>query len=186
MCNFIKKYLNFFPIITFFIFYKLYDIYWASATIIIATILGLIFTWIKYQEVNKISLLNFIMVFGCSSLTLIFHNDIFIKWKVTVIYTLISFSLIISQFIFKKPLIRHILGKKIIIPIKILNNINIFWAIFFLGCSITNVYIAFWLPQSTWVNFKVFYLNILTLIFSFITSFYVYFSSKKSNRFMFF
>ncbi|MDI8799967.1 septation protein IspZ, partial [Salmonella enterica subsp. enterica serovar Montevideo] len=39
-------------------------------------------------------------------------------------------------------------------------------ALFFIACGLANIYIAFWLPQNIWVNFKVFGLTALTLIFT--------------------
>ncbi|MGK9546150.1 septation protein IspZ, partial [Salmonella enterica subsp. enterica] len=89
-------------------------------------------------------------------LTLVFHNDEFIKWKVTVIYVLFSGALLISQLVLKKPLIQRMLGKELTLPDHVWNKLNVSWAIFFLVCGLANIYVAFWLPQNIWVNFKVF------------------------------
>lgn len=48
-----------------------------------------------------------------------------------------------------------------------------------LGCflyplRLANIYIAFWLPQNIWVNFKVFGLTALTLIFTLLSGIYIY------------
>lgn len=139
-----KQLLDFLPLVVFFVFYKLYDIYYASGALIVATALALIFTWIKYRKVEKMTLITFAMVAIFGTLTLVFHNDEFIKWKVTVIYVLFSGALLVSQLILKKPLIQRMLGKELTLPDHVWNKLNVSWAIFFLLCGLANIYVAFW------------------------------------------
>jgi len=169
-----KQFLDFLPLIVFFAFYKLYDIYVASGALIVATALALVFTWIKYRKVEKMTLITFLMVLVFGTLTLVFHNDLFIKWKVTVIYTLFALALLISQLVLKKPLVQRMLGKELTLPDKVWSNLNLAWAVFFLVCGLANIYVAFWLPQSVWVNFKVFGLTALTLMFTLLSGIYIY------------
>ncbi|AGP44737.1 septation protein A [Serratia plymuthica] len=169
-----KQFLDFLPLIVFFAFYKLYDIYVASGALIVATALALVFTWIKYRKVEKMTLITFLMVLVFGTLTLVFHNDLFIKWKVTVIYTLFALALLISQLVLKKPLVQRMLGKELTLPDKVWSNLNLAWAVFFLVCGLANIYVAFWLPQSVWVNFKVFGLTALTLVFTLLSGIYIY------------
>ena len=169
-----KQLLDFLPLVVFFVFYKLYDIYVASGALIAATALALIFTCIKYRKVEKMTLITFAMVAIFGTLTLVFHNDEFIKWKVTVIYVLFSGALLVSQLILKKPLIQRMLGKELTLPDHVWNKLNLSWAIFFLLCGLANIYVAFWLPQEVWVNFKVFGLTVLTLLFTLLSGVYIY------------
>lgn len=169
-----KQFLDFLPLIVFFAFYKLYDIYVASGALIVATALALVFTWVKYRKVEKMTLITFLMVLVFGTLTLVFHNDLFIKWKVTVIYALFALALLISQWVLKKPLVQRMLGKELTLPDKVWSNLNLAWAVFFLACGLANIYVAFWLPQSVWVNFKVFGLTVLTLFFTLLSGIYIY------------
>ena len=169
-----KQFLDFLPLIVFFAFYKLYDIYVASGALIVATALALVFTWVKYRKVEKMTLITFLMVLVFGTLTLVFHNDLFIKWKVTVIYALFALALLISQWVLKKPLVQRMLGKELTLPDKVCSNLNLAWAVFFLACGLANIYVAFWLPQSVWVNFKVFGLTVLTLVFTLLSGIYIY------------
>jgi len=169
-----KQLLDFLPLVVFFVFYKLYDIYYASGALIVATALALVFTWVKYRKVEKMTLITFAMVAIFGTLTLVFHNDEFIKWKVTVIYVLFSGALLVSQLILKKPLIQRMLGKELTLADHVWNKLNISWAIFFLLCGLANIYVAFWLPQEVWVNFKVFGLTVLTLVFTLLSGVYIY------------
>ncbi|NIG98123.1 MAG: septation protein A [Serratia symbiotica] len=169
-----KQFLDFLPLLIFFILYKLHDIYLASGALIAATALVLVFTWVQYRKVEKMALITFLMVLVFGTLTLVFHNDLFIKWKVTVIYGLFALVLLISQLVHKKPLVQRMLGKELTLPDKVWRNLNLAWAVFFLVCGLANIYVAFWLPQSTWVNFKVFGLTALTLVFTLISGIYIY------------
>ncbi|MCC4108112.1 septation protein A [Serratia ureilytica] len=169
-----KQFLDFLPLIVFFAFYKLYDIYVASGALIVATALALVFTWVKYRKVEKMTLITFLMVLVFGTLTLVFHNDLFIKWKVTVIYALFALALLISQWVLKKPLVQRMLGKELTLPDNVWSNLNLAWAVFFLACGLANIYVAFWLPQSVWVNFKVFGLTVLTLVFTLLSGIYIY------------
>lgn len=169
-----KQLLDFLPLIVFFVVYKLYDIYAASGALIASTALALVFTWIKYRKVEKMTLITFVMVAVFGTLTLVFHDDLFIKWKVTVIYVLFSGALLVSQLILKKPLIQRMLGKELTLPDAVWGKLNIAWAIFFLLCGLANIYVAFWLPENVWVNFKVFGLTVLTLLFTLLSGVYIF------------
>jgi len=169
-----KQFLDFLPLVVFFVVYKLYDIYVASGALIAASALVLAFTWIRYRKVEKMTLMTFILVAVFGSLTMYYHNAEFIKWKVTVIYSLFAIALLVSQFIMGKPLIQRMLGKEMTLPPQVWNNLNVAWALFFIACGAANIYIAFWLPQNVWVNFKVFGLTGLTLLFTLLSGVYVY------------
>ena len=169
-----KQFLDFLPLVVFFVVYKLYDIYIASGALIAASALVLAFIWIKYRKVEKVTLLTFILVAIFGSLTMYYHDAEFIKWKVTVIYSLFAIALLFSQFVMKKPLIQRMLGKELTLPPHVWNNLNVAWALFFIACGAANIYIAFWLPQNVWVNFKVFGLTGLTLIYTLLSGVYVY------------
>lgn len=169
-----KQFLDFLPLVVFFVVYKMYDIFIASGALIAASALVLGYTWIRYRKVEKMMLLTFVMVAIFGSLTMYYHNAEFIKWKVTVIYGLFAIALLVSQFVLGKPLVQRMLGKELTLPTHIWNNLNIAWALFFLVCGLANIYIAFWLPQNVWVNFKVFGLTGLTLVFTLLSGVYVY------------
>lgn len=169
-----KQFLDFLPLIVFFAFYKMYDIYAASGALIVATALALVYSWYRYRKLEKMTLITFVMVAVFGGLTLFFHNDEFIKWKVTVIYALFAIALLVSQLVMKKPLIQRMLGKELSLPEHVWAKLNVAWALFFIICGIANIYIAFWLPQDVWVNFKVFGLTAATLVFTLLSGIYIY------------
>ncbi|PVU31940.1 septation protein A [Yersinia pestis] len=169
-----KQLLDFLPLVVFFIFIRCTTFFVASGALIVATLVALAFTWLKYRKVEKMTLVTAAMVLVFGTLTLAFHSDLFIKWKVTVLYVLFALALLVSQWVMKKPLIQRMLGKELTLPDKVWSTLNLSWAIFFLVCGLLNIYVAFWLPQDIWVNFKVFGLTALTLIFTLISGVYIY------------
>ena len=169
-----KQFLDFLPLVVFFAFYKLYDIYAATTALIVATAVVLIYSWVRYRKVEKMALITFVLVAVFGGLTIFFHNDEFIKWKVTVIYALFAGALLFSQWVMKKPLIQRMLGKELSLPQQVWSRLNLAWAVFFILCGLANIYIAFWLPQNIWVNFKVFGLTALTLVFTLLSGIYIY------------
>lgn len=169
-----KQLLDFLPLVVFFIFYKLYDIFVASGALIVATGLALVAGWVLYRKIEKMTLITFVLVAVFGTLTLVFHNDEFIKWKVTVIYSLFALVLLYSQFFMQQPLIKRLLGKELTLPEASWRRLNIAWALFFIVCGLANIYVAFWLSQDIWVNFKVFGLTVLTLIYTLLSGIYIW------------
>ncbi len=169
-----KQFLEFIPLIVFFAVYKMYDIYAATAALMVVTVLQMAITWFTLRKLEKMHIVTLALVLVFGGFTLLFHDDAFIKWKVTVINLIFSGALLISQFGFKKPLIKQILGKEMQLPDAIWSRVNLVWALFFLLCALLNTYIAFNLPQEVWVNFKVFGLLGMTLLCTLGTVVYLY------------
>ncbi|WP_343154499.1 septation protein A [Buchnera aphidicola] len=175
------KTLNLLPIITFFIFYKIYNIFIASMFLIIMSGIIFILNSVIDKKIDKINLISFLLVSILGFLTIFFHNSQFIKWKITIIYMFFSIALLISQFFQKKPIIQKFLEKNIKISDIFWKKINFFWALFFLFCSILNIYIALCFSEETWVNFKVFGLSILMFFSILITSIYINYKTLKNK-----
>jgi intracellular septation protein len=169
-----KQLFEFIPLIIFFAVYKMVDIYAATASLMVTMGLILAFNYFKNGKVEKMHLITFVMVLVFGSLTLILHDDVFIKWKVTAVYALFSVALLVSQFIYKKPILKQMLGKELKLPENIWNNLNSAWAVFFAVLAAVNVYVAFSMSQEIWVNFKVFGLLAVTLAFNVLSGFYIY------------
>ncbi|AEO08627.1 intracellular septation protein A [Buchnera aphidicola str. Ak (Acyrthosiphon kondoi)] len=168
-----KQILNILPMFIFFIFYNFYDIFVASGALIVTSGLICVLHWFIYNEVDKIGLFSFFIIFFFGSLTIFFHNSQFIKWKITIIYIIFSIILLISQFLTKKPMIQRFLEKDIKISNIYWRRINFFWSLFFLFCGILNIYIAFYFSETTWVNFKVFGFTSLTFFLILVTGIYI-------------
>ncbi|MFK5983834.1 MAG: septation protein A [Pseudomonadota bacterium] len=165
---------EFLPIALFFGIYKYTgDIYHATLAIIIATILQVSFEWFKFHKVEKSRLIGLVLVVVLGGATILFHDDTFIKWKVSVINWLFAAILIGSQFIGNKTIIERMMGSAMELPKPIWLRLNTYWALFFFISGLLNVYFAFFygldltIEERTdvWVNFKFYGLFGLTIVF---------------------
>ncbi|WP_281544284.1 septation protein A [Grimontia sp. SpTr1] len=168
-----KQLLDFIPLIIFFALYKMYDIYTATGALIVATIIQVAVTWVLYKKVEKMQIVTAVLVAVFGGMTLFFQDDNFIKWKVTIVYALFAIGLMVSQ-VLGKPLIKGMLGKEITLPDNVWRNINSAWVGFFAALAVLNVYVAYQMPLDVWVNFKVFGLLALTLVFTMVSGVYIY------------
>ncbi|RUT65695.1 septation protein A [Morganella morganii] len=169
-----KQLLDFIPLVIFFAIYKTVDIYYASGALIAASAVALAARWFMYKHLEKSAVITFVIVAVFGTLTIVFHDPQFIKWKVTIIYALFALVLLGGQFIFGKPLIQKMLGKELTLPPQVWQRLNLAWALFFMVCAAVNVYVAFWLSMDTWMNFKVFGLTAVTLVFTVASVVYIY------------
>lgn len=170
-----KQLLEFIPLFIFFIVYKLVDIYAATGALMVAMTITFIYSYLKNgKKAEKMQLITLAMILIFGTLTLVLHDDTFIKWKVTLVYAIFSISLFVTQFIFKNPAIKQMLGKELTLPEHIWNNLNLAWAFFFALLGTINIYVAFTMPQEVWVDFKVFGLLAATVIFTMLSGLYVY------------
>ena len=154
------------PLVIFFIFYKFADIYWATGSLIVTSAIQIGYYLIKKQPIPKRNLVLFALILVFGGLTIFFHDDAFLKWKVTIINALFAIALLVSQLVFKKNLIKEMMSEGLTLPEKIWTRLSVAWALFFLLCSVLNIYIAYNFPLETWVNFKVFGLLAMTFVFA--------------------
>lgn len=147
---------DYFPIICFFISYKLYGIFVATGVTMAASLLQVGLFWLKYRrfETLHVVTLAFVLVLGAS--TLIFHNAMFIKWKPSVIYWVFSLVFLGSSYFTRKTVLERMLGNKIALPAKIWQRTNIAWGLFFAGLGGLNLYVVYHYTTNQWVNFKLF------------------------------
>jgi intracellular septation protein len=162
-----------FPILLFFLAYKLYDIYVATAVAIGAAFVQTGAYWLKHRKFEKMHLvtLGILVLFG--GLTLALHDPMFIKWKPTVVNWLFGIAFLGSQVIGKKTLIERMMGHAISAPSAVWGRLNWAWTLFFVFMGLLNLYVAFNFSEDTWVNFKLFGMMGLTLVFVFAQAFYL-------------
>lgn len=160
-----KLLFDFFPIILFFIGYKLYDIFVATAVLIVATGLQLGYELIKYRKVSPMHIITFVLVLILGGATIYFHDEAFIVWKVTVVNWIFAIIFICSSYLMDKPIIRRLMEESITLPQAVWVRLNNLWGLFFLFLGAINLVIYWSFSMDFWVNFKLFGMLALTLIF---------------------
>ena len=151
-----KLLFDFFPIFLFFVTFKFYGIYAATAVAIgasFAQIGWLLFRGRKIDKMLWVSL-GVITVFGGA--TLLFGNETFIKWKPTVLYWLFATILLVAQLAFRKNLVRSMMDHQVSLPDDVWSRLQTSWIAFFLAMGALNLYVAYNYSTDAWVNFKLF------------------------------
>lgn len=163
-----KLLFDLFPIILFFAAFKLFGIFAATATAIAATVLQIMWTKWKHGKVDTMLWVSFAIIAVFGGATLLLHDATFIKWKPTILYWVFSTTLLFSNLLFKKNLMRSLLHEKLALPAKVWDHVNLAWSLFFAALGVLNLYVAFYLyPDNTdaWVNFKLFGTTGIMLLF---------------------
>ena len=145
-----------FPVVLFFVAFKLADIYVATAVAIGATVLQVGWLKLRAKRVEPMlwASLAIIAVFGGATLAL--QNETFIKWKPTVLYWLFGAVLAASALGFRRNLIRAMLSEQMQLPEPVWWRLNLSWVGFFAFMGALNLYVAYNFPTDLWVNFKLF------------------------------
>ena len=175
-----KALFDFVPIFLFFIAYKFYGVFVATAVAMAASFFQTLFSWIKHKKIEPMPLITFVLILLLGSATLMLHNPMFIKWKPTAIYWVFALLFTGSQWIGKKPLLQRMMGNKITLPKRVWHRLNQSWAAFFLGLGALNVYVVYHYSTDTWVNFKLFGTMGLTLGFAILQA--IYMTRHMSNH----
>ena len=160
-----KLLFDLFPIILFFVAYKLVDIYVATGVAIVASIVQI--GWLRLSgraiEPMQWASLAIIVVFG--GMTLLLQDETFIKWKPTVLYGLFAAVLAGGKLFFGRDLIRVVMGKQLTLPDPVWARLNLAWLLFFAAMGGLNLFVAYNFTTDVWVNFKLFGTLGLTLAF---------------------
>ena len=160
-----------FPVILFFIAFKFFGIYTATAVAIGATIAQIIYSKLRHGKVDNMLLISGVIITVFGGATLLLKDPTFIQWKPTVLYWLFSLTLLGAQFIFKKNPIRSFMEKQISLPNNVWAKLNLAWALLFVALGILNLYVAFNYSQDIWVDFKLFGITGIMFIFIIIQTF---------------
>jgi intracellular septation protein len=160
-----KLLVDFFPVIAFFIAYKLYGIYVATGVLIIAFLMQFLADWHKNKRISNMHLTSLILVVVFGGITLVLRDEKFIQWKPTVVNWLFAGAFLFSQLFTSKTIIQRLMEKTVKLPADFWKQLNWMWIGFFLFSGIANIYVVYNFDEDTWVNFKLFGMMGLTLVF---------------------
>jgi intracellular septation protein len=149
-----KVLLDFFPILLFFGAFKLYDIYTATGVLMAATVLQMGIVWFTERRLAPMQKATLVLILLFGSLTLLLHDDRFIKWKPTVLYGAMAVALGVALWIFKKNFLKMLLGAQLDLPVQIWGRLNVAWIAYCVFMAVINGYVAAYFSTEAWVNFK--------------------------------
>ena len=158
---------DFFPVIAFFVAYKLTgDLFTATAVIIVAVIAQTAIQWFRFRKVSSMALISGVLVLIFGGLTLLIHDKAFIQWKVTVVNWLFALGFLASRFIGDKVMIQRMMGEHMQLEQSLWRRLNWAWIGFFTALGGINLYVAYNYSEAAWVNFKLYGMIGLTAAFA--------------------
>ncbi|MBI2310918.1 MAG: septation protein A [Betaproteobacteria bacterium] len=172
-----------FPVILFFVTFKLAGIYAATAVAIAATFLQIGWVWFRHRKVDTMLWVSLAVITVFGGATLALRDEMFIKWKPTILYWLFGAILAGGQLGFGKNLIRAMLAAQIALPDFVWSRLNWSWIGFFAFMGAANLFVAYNFSTDGWVNFKLFGGMGLMLVFVLLQGVMLakYVEDKKEN-----
>jgi len=166
--SFIKFATDFGPLAIFFFYYynNDKDLSVAIPPLIVATLVALTVIWFLEKKIPMMPLISGILITFFGGLTIYFDNPIFIYVKPTIINILFALALFFGKYFTNEPILKKIMGKSINLTDMGWDLLNKRWMIFFLCLAILNECIWRTQTEEFWVNFKVWGMLPITLVFT--------------------
>jgi len=153
------------PLLVFFAVNTKFHLFAATAAFMVAIVAAMIASYVVTRHVPIMALVTggVVLVFG--TLTLVLHDETFIKVKPTIIYGLFA-AVLLGGLLFGRSFIAIMFDQVFNLTPQGWRILTMRWALFFLGLAVLNE--AIWRTQSTdfWVAFKAFGVIPLTMIFA--------------------
>ena len=160
----LKLVLDLGPLVVFFFANSHYGIFVATAVFMGAILIALAVSYAMTRHLPIMPVVTAVVVLVFGGLTLILHDELFIKVKPTIIYVLFG-GVLIGGLVFNKPLLGMVFDSVFHLTDEGWRKLTVRWAVFFLVLAVLNEIV--WRTQTTdfWVNFKLF--GVLPLTFAF-------------------
>jgi intracellular septation protein len=152
----LKFLFDFFPVILFFVAFKVTDIYTATAVAIAATVGQIGYMLARRRKVTNMqwASLAIICIFGGA--TLLLRDETFIKWKPTVLYWLAG-VVFLGALAFRTNLVKAVMSEGgLELPERVWTQLAVAWGLFFIFKGTLNLWVAYNFSTEAWVNFKLF------------------------------
>jgi len=153
------------PLIVFFVFNAKYHLFVATGAFMVAIVAAMIASYVVVRHVPMMAIVTAVIVLVFGTLTLVLHDETFIKIKPTIIYGLFA-AILGGGLLFGRSFIAILFNQMFNLTPKGWRILTMRWALFFLGMAVLNEII--WRTQSTdfWVAFKAFGAVPLTMVFA--------------------
>ena len=166
--SFLKFITDFGPLLIFFtIYYKSgNNLSAAIPPLIISTLIAVAIMYFVEKKIPYVPLIGAVVISLFGGLTLYFNNPIFIYMKPTIVNLIFAAILLISNLHFNKNYLKLFLQTAFQLNDEGWKKLNFRWAYFFIFLAILNEVVWRTQPETTWVNFKVWGMLPITIIFT--------------------
>jgi intracellular septation protein len=165
-----QAFLEFLPLVAFLGAYYAAGMYTATAVLMVSMAALLAVDYARARRIPPMHGISALLVFAFGTATLVLHDQRFIQWKPTIFFWLVSAAFLGSFWIGERPLVQRLLGAALgdaapQVPEPTWRRLNWLWSAFYAVLGGLNLAVAFNASERTWVNFKVFGLTLITLVF---------------------
>jgi intracellular septation protein len=173
--------LDYLPILAFFAAYIVSkDIFLAIVVIMVVAPIVLAVQWYMTRKLNRMTAISTGLVVAFGGITLLLDDPVYFYWKPTVFYWVFALVCLVSHFVGEKTIVQRMLeaaSKTSDTPLELApphwRTLNLMWIGYALVSGALNIYVAYTFSQATWVNFKLFGLLGLTVLFLVIQSVWI-------------
>ena len=153
------------PLIVFFVANAKFNLFVATGAFMVAIVAAMIASYVVVRHVPMMAIVTAVIVLVFGTLTLVLHDETFIKVKPTIIYGLFA-AILGGGLLFGRSFIAILFNQMFNLTPKGWRILTMRWALFFLGMAVLNEVV--WRTQSTdfWVAFKAFGAIPITMIFA--------------------
>jgi intracellular septation protein len=153
------------PLIVFFVANAKFNLFVATGAFMVAIVAAMIASYVVVRHVPMMAIVTAVIVLVFGTLTLVLHDETFIKIKPTIIYGLFA-AILGGGLLFGRSFIAILFNQMFNLTPKGWRILTMRWALFFLAMAVLNEIV--WRTQSTdfWVSFKLFGAVPLTMIFA--------------------
>ena len=168
--------IDLFPLVAFFVSFWIYDIFVATAVLMIAMTLQILINFVSGKPIDPLLKASWLLVLLFGSLTVFLQSEEFIQWKPTILYFGLALALLLWTIFGKENPLQKLIqsfsnkaGFTIEAAKSRWNALSLAWVIGLLIIGTANIYVAKNFELSTWVSFKSFFLPIMVPIYLFAT-----------------
>jgi intracellular septation protein len=153
------------PLILFFIGNARWGIFPATAIFMVAILVALAVSYALIRRLPVMALISAVIVTVFGGLTLVLHDETFIKVKPTIIYALFGATLLFGL-ISRKPLLEMVFDSVFHLTEEGWRKLTLRWCVFFFAMAVLNEFVWRNFATDTWVSFKLFGAVPLTFLFA--------------------
>jgi len=153
---------EFAPLVAFFVAYMLGGLYVATAVLMAAMLALLALDWLRLKRIPPMHSVSAVLVLIFGSATLVLHNPLFIQWKPTVFFWLVSLAFLGSAWIGERTLAERLLGatlaeafgERLRMSGALWRRLNLLWVVFYALLGALNVVVLEYLSERAWAVLK--------------------------------
>jgi intracellular septation protein len=153
---------EFAPLVAFVVAYYLRGLYAATAVLMAAMLVLLAVDWLRLKRIPPMHALSAVLVLIFGGATLVLHDKVFIQWKPTVFFWLVSLAFVGSFWIGERTLTERLLGgtlaeafgERLRVSAALWRRLNLIWAVFYALLGVLNIVVLRGFSERVWVALK--------------------------------